>query len=439
MAPLTAAVAQQAAMANCYRFLNNDAYFEGPALALLLRVFEQDLMERREKFYMEVRSCRRRRQVPLDGSSPVQTIFITKTEFEFLEFKAVVQRVKAALAEQGLLLFDAFRAFNSSHSGLLSCAELYGGLDYLGVPFTPQQLHALVRRIAVQTEGLVSYEDFKRVFGAVDDDEQESRGQELGGASSLMEEVQPKAIAELVDLNKPVTRPEDEVKLTEDLLALFKVKIKPIAAFSEVWNSQGTQSSAQVSLWAPSTQTGSIMGGGGRARICLGHYGAKGFNNPLKGSAASASVGSTSGGVRLQLIEITNNAATFKKGRAVNAVVAQYCPFPVKYRQVWHLARGAKSLYAWRAQPPDGFVALGMLMTNTEDPPDVRAMRCIPQAWAAPSKMAPVKLWDDTGAGGGRPGSIWVINSLGLIAVVPGHTAPTEPFWDLTSSRFFLN
>lgn len=36
------------------------------------------------------------------------------------------------------------------------------------------------------------------------------------------------------------------------------------------------------------------------------------------------------------------------------------CPFPTKFKQVWHLTRGGKSLYAWKPIPPDGFVALGM-------------------------------------------------------------------------------
>ena len=31
----------------------------------------------------------------------------------------------------------------------------------------------------------------------------------------------------------------------------------------------------------------------------------------------------------------------------------------------------------------------------------------------------------------GTPGSIWVINSLGLLAVIKGHEPPEGPFYDL--------
>lgn len=96
-------------------------------------------------------------------------------------------------------------------------------------------------------------------------------------------------------------------------------------------------------------------------------------------------------------------------------------------------------MYAWKAVPPDGYVALGMMCTSSEQPPEVTCMRCIPANWVTPTQKAPTKVWDDTGAGGGKPGSIWTINSMDMIAVVPGHDPPTETFYDLASNRFFLD
>jgi hypothetical protein len=65
-------------------------------------------------------------------------------------------------------------------------------------------------------------------------------------------------------------------------------------------------------------------------------------------------------------------------------------------------------------------------------------MRCVPAAWCVKSKVTPVKIWDDVGAGGGKPGSIWTINSMDMIAVVAGYDAPTEPRYELKSPRFFM-
>lgn len=61
-----------------------------------------------------------------------------------------------------------------------------------------------------------------------------------------------------------------------------------------------------------------------------------------------------------------------------------------------------------------------MVCTGTEDPPTVESIRCLPQMWTKPTTRKPIKLWDDTGAGGGRPGSAWIINELNMIAIVSG-------------------
>jgi hypothetical protein len=143
---------QHSAMTNCFRFVNSDTHFDNNSLTVLLRVLEGNTCDCREKWWTEVRSCRRRRQIALDGSVAVLTVFTTKSEYEFMEFKAVVGRVQAGLYDRGMLIYDAFRAFNSSNSGYMTCSELYGGLEYLGIPFTTSQIHDLVRKIAIQTE-----------------------------------------------------------------------------------------------------------------------------------------------------------------------------------------------------------------------------------------------------------------------------------------------
>jgi Ca2+-binding EF-hand superfamily protein len=144
--------AQHSAMVNSFRYMNSEVYFDDNSLTVLLRVLEGNSCEEREKWWTDVRACRRRRQIACDASMPVVTVFNTTTEFQFMEFKAVVDRVQWALRERGLLVFDAFRAFNSSNSGLMTCSELYGGLDFLGIPFTPDQVYDLVRKVAIQNE-----------------------------------------------------------------------------------------------------------------------------------------------------------------------------------------------------------------------------------------------------------------------------------------------
>lgn len=64
-----------------------------------------------------------------------------------------------------------------------------------------------------------------------------------------------------------------------------------------------------------------------------------------------------------------------------------------------------------------------MVCTGSEDPPASESIRCLPEMWTTPTKRKPIKLWDDTGAGGGRPGSAWIVNDLNMIAIVAGECA----------------
>jgi hypothetical protein len=110
----------------------------------------------------------------------------------------------------------------------------------------------------------------------------------------------------------------------------------------------------------------------------------------------------------------------------------------MRFKQMWQLPRGNKPLYAWKPLPPDGYVALGMVCTASDAAPDVSSIRCVPAAWCTVTKFTPVKVWDDSGAGGGKPGSIWIVNPHGLIAIVAGHDAPKETFYELSSSSYPL-
>jgi hypothetical protein len=84
---------------------------------------------------------------------------------------------------------------------------------------------------------------------------------------------------------------------------------------------------------------------------------------------------------------------------------------------------------AWKPIPPQDFICLGMIVTNIDDSPPEDAIRCVPISWCKKAGT-PHKIWDDSGAGGGRPGSVWIVSSLNLISVIAGHDPPTEEHYD---------
>ena len=249
--------AQHAAMVNSYRYLNSDEHFDDQGIIVLLRLLQANTCEEREKWWTEIRACRRRRQFACDATVPVHTVFTAANEYQFMEHKAVVNRIRWALRDRGLLVFDAFRAFNSSNTGLLTCSELYGGLDFLGIPFQPEQVYDLVRKVATYVDGLISYVEFRRAF-QLSDEELESRA---GGdatastvsAATTIESVPPKNIPEIAE-QLSEQQQQQQVPVTEALLQNFSVKIRPVPSFTLVWNSEDTQSHSQVSVWAPTVR-----------------------------------------------------------------------------------------------------------------------------------------------------------------------------------------
>lgn len=56
-------------------------------------------------------------------------------------------------------------------------------------------------------------------------------------------------------------------------------------------------------------------------------------------------------------------------------------------------ASGDKALFVWRPVPPSSaFVAMGMVVTTTEEPPSQDSVRCVPRRWVIESTFKPVKV-----------------------------------------------
>jgi hypothetical protein len=196
------------------------------------------------------------------------------------------------------------------------------------------------------------------------------------------------------------------------------MKLKIANSFKMVWDSNGTGTEVQASVWSPSLHHSMFKSN--KIKICLGYFGVKGFSNPGNSYNRTQLVCEIEDKLRIRL----NRKEVF------DTILAAAFPHPVRFKRLWHMKRGENALYSWTAVAPDGFIALGQVITQLDEDPDPDCIRCIPKEWAAKSITTPQRVWDDTGAGGGKPGSMWVINSQGLIAMVPGHDAPKEQYWD---------
>ena len=53
--------------------------------------------------------------------------------------------------------------------------------------------------------------------------------------------------------------------------------------------------------------------------------------------------------------------------------ISQFCPNPLRWHNVWELKGGKRDLFGWKGVPPPGFLALGMIVTDSEDLPPLTA------------------------------------------------------------------
>ena len=233
----------------------------------------------------------------------------------------------------------------------------------------------------------------------------------LGDDSSFVDTIQPIQIPEIFDPSAGAAA-VSTIQINEEILNAFQDQGQASVRLHSIWNSQNTSSRVQVSIWAPTLDTG--WTGASRTRILLGHYATRGFNSPTRLKSTEK--------LKYQTIELTDVATLrMKRNQTLQAVLAAVFPHPVRFKLSWHMKRGANSVFAWRAIAPQNFVSMGMVFTKSDAEPDVTIMRCVPSNWTAPSSKPPQKVWDDTGSGGGKAGSMWIVNDMNMLVLIPGH------------------
>ena len=129
----------------------------------------------------------------------------------------------------------------------------------------------------------------------------------------------------------------------------------------------------------------------------------------------------------------------FRRGDDLDVALAQFAPHPRQFRRAWQvvLPDGLPSFYAWEPIPPhDAFVALGMVITKTDEPPSLTSVRCLHRCLCRPARKPPHFLWNDRGVACGTAGSLWVVNNLHCVWATtsyerPHGSGPGGAFWEI--------
>jgi hypothetical protein len=209
----------------------------------------------------------------------------------------MIVAVQTSIRMRGLGTLDVFRAFDHNRDGLLSCSELYGGLEWLGLRVQPADIHALMQHVDKSNEGRMRFLDFDSSFADPDDEDEVSAQQKpnISPIDLSAVTILPKKMEEL--FKAPEKRALDE-KIEIDLKALqdIKVKCQPIDQWQCMWTSKGTGSRQEVSIWSPLAE-GKLLKRN-KYRLTLGFYCVKGHGKPHKNKPPKE--------LKVQAVELTD-------------------------------------------------------------------------------------------------------------------------------------
>lgn len=415
----------QSAAEACIRFFDCQPDYSNYDADALLNGIQVAEPKARSAFYEGVRACRRRRKIPWEagGGGNLGVVLTVPDEQTLLIRRAALRRLCRALRDHNMLAADAFRAFDRSAKGIIGFPELAAGAQALGCRFTPAQATDLFKGLDSNGDDMVTLSEFRAIFtpAAIG-----LEGRTSGdGSDGTPLELDMSAFAALSLSNED----EEEEKAARQVVLpadIKKYRAKPKPAVCErAWSSLGTGSRDQASVWYPQLERSLLRRN--RARVCITHYAAVGFDSPDK-APLPAGLRNRAGPLTLEIIDDGGSGIT---GSAkLPAVVRAAMPHPQRFQLAWSVQAGQQALYVWRAlSPSPTHIPLGMVATNTDVPPPLTCMRCVPKRWLRPSKISPALVWENAGTGG-RRGGLWIVNTLGCMEATTGGSLPTACCFD---------
>jgi len=198
--------------------------------------------------------------------------------------------------------------------------------------------------------------------------------------------------------------------------------VREIKEWRLIWNSEGSGARSNVTIWEPIHQfqlfKQNVMS------VNLGFYACSGYQqNFFQIQKPPASLQGFT-------IELTDtNVTGLSKSRNLNERYINYIfPHPVQFKLAWNLRGG---VHIWKAIPPtNNYVSLGIVATISSREPLLSSLRCVHKGLVTRTSWKPVKIWDNSGTSG-KKGSLWVINSLGMVGTTEGYEEPTGEFYDI--------
>eukprot|EP01087_Luapelamoeba_hula_P004848 TRINITY_DN1482_c0_g1_i1.p1 TRINITY_DN1482_c0_g1~~TRINITY_DN1482_c0_g1_i1.p1 ORF type:complete len:4317 (-),score=602.49 TRINITY_DN1482_c0_g1_i1:51-13001(-) len=208
------------------RFLNCDMYFKPEQLSVLLRAMQRSTIRERIVFFERIIGCRRRMNRKWEDT-PLAKFCSLPDEFHLLKQLAQSVRIREAIKAKGLLLYDAFRLFDSARNGFLTAPELWGAMDWLGIAASAEDILDFMRTADANHDGNVDYREFLDMVrdpdAKLDDSEDGDSAQDGSITTTLLEffETPPKPkgeeeLKQLMEKQLTETKAQEEGELQKE-------------------------------------------------------------------------------------------------------------------------------------------------------------------------------------------------------------------------------
>jgi len=203
---------------------------------------------------------------------------------------------------------------------------------------------------------------------------------------------------EVKELKAAATDPH---ALTRKQRKALRARLVRPEGFTLKWDSRGAGDDQFASVWEPwssAINKGDALPYGWlsprKVRLFLGHIAWDRLTAPPRESVSMLEVEDTRSVLGASMF---SGSGASLLDRAVATLFKQ----AVGYELLWSAPSHQPSIWAWRPRPPEGFVALGFLVTASKDVPPggawAGAVHCVPESWTVIDAGQPTAVWTDAG------------------------------------------
>ena len=191
-----------------FHFFDGTFHYTDAAINTLLRALQLTTTRQRQSFFTHVIGCRRRMTRRWE-ETPLAKLFTIPSAYHMLLQRAQSARLRTEIAAKGILQYDMFRAADHDRNGLLTAAELWGALDWLGVEVGADDVVGLVLTFDSDGDRNLNYHEFVSMLrdplAPPDDGDRDADGggqsaaaaAANGAQQSAFTRIQPKGQAEI--------------------------------------------------------------------------------------------------------------------------------------------------------------------------------------------------------------------------------------------------